>query len=73
MKKKSIKHLTLGKKTVSKLNKNEVSGGTLTGVSFFIKCITPGPTRFCGTQIPGCNSMQVCETIEVDNNTLPIC
>jgi hypothetical protein len=73
MKKKSIKHLTLGKKTVSKLNKNEVAGGTRTGVSFFIDCITPGPTAGCGTQIPNCNSMQVCETVERDKNTLPIC
>ena len=71
MKKKSIKHLSLGKKTVSKLNKQEVAGGI--GISFFIPCTTPGPTTNCGTQIQGCISMQVCETVEVDRNTIPIC
>lgn len=68
MKKKSLKHLSLSKKTVSHLNKNEVSGGAITFPTIFY-CQTAG----CGTQINGCNSRQVCETIEVDRRTIPIC
>ena len=80
MKKKSIKHLKLGKKTVSKLNKNEVAGG-VAPESFYVPCPTPPITIYCtfncttgcGTQIKTCNSVQRCQTIEVDAQTLPIC
>ena len=46
MKKKSIKHLTLGKKTVSKLNKNEVTGGLPATVWI---CPTPPVSLDCPT------------------------
>ena len=68
MKKKSLKHLNLGKKVVSKLNKNTVQGGAITYPTFRY-CQTAG----CGTQIEGCNSREVCETVEVDKYTTPIC
>lgn len=68
MKKKSLKHLSLGKNTVSNLTKNEVSGGAITFPTFRY-CQTAG----CGTNIEGCNSREVCETIEVDRFTTPIC
>ena len=79
MKKKSIKHLKLGKKTVSKLTKNEATGGA--PESFYVICPTPPITIYCtfnctvgcGTLIRTCNSVQACQTIEVDTQTLPIC
>ncbi|XLS30523.1 class I lanthipeptide [Flavobacteriaceae bacterium M23B6Z8] len=64
MKKKSLGTLSLSKKTVSNLNGNDLTGGRL---------IAPPTFYNCGTQINGCNSRNVCETIEVDRRTLPIC
>ena len=60
MKKKSIKNLSLGKKTVSRLNKNEVTGGApetfwtcptppisiQCPISFYI-CPTPPVSKYC--------------------------
>jgi hypothetical protein len=74
MKKKSIKHLSLRKNTVSKLNKHDISGGA----PETLICPTPPVSRYCtffncGTQIRTCNSRQVCQTIEVDTLTRPIC
>ena len=59
MKKKSIQHLRLGKKTVSKLNKNEVTGG-VAPPSFFRPCPTPPISQYCTFN---CTGPQLCNTI----------
>lgn len=77
MKKKSINSLKLRKSTVSNLNKT--NGGADATLSVFI-CPTPPVTILCSVLIKcqslndDCyNSRNRCQTIERDQNTLPIC
>ncbi len=82
MKKKKLKSLDIKKSTISQLNKNTLNGGALVPNTHYVVCGT-GPqtiicTFNCTFQI-GCggtttyNSQNRCKTIEVDQNTLPIC
>lgn len=78
MKKKSIKNLSLNKKSISKLHtSNEVVGGTLNSIKYCIRTfIDVYGNNVCirtvlncdRTKKPGCVF-----TNEVDSNTLPIC
>ena len=88
MKKKNLKNLSVKKSTISNLNEDALKGGairtfyTVCGTGpHTIACTFQAPT--CGVSLactfvePDCggtyNSMNRCKTIEVDQNTLPIC
>lgn len=73
MKKKNLKNLSLNKSSISNLD--AVSGGAAsisvficTGLTFFRTC-TVLTANDCGTY----NSVNRCQTIEVDRFTRPIC
>ncbi|MCH2196970.1 hypothetical protein [Kordia sp.] len=78
MKKKNLKSLDLKKATISNLNTQEISGGTII-ITFTIE--RPCPIRITKTTCSGaaeCNSMDICtatrcKTNEFDTETRPIC
>jgi hypothetical protein len=78
MKKKNLKNLALKKATVSNLNSQSISGGTII-ITFTIE--RPCPIRLTKTTCSGaaeCNSIQICtatfcKTTEINTDTRPLC
>ena len=78
MKKKNLKSLALKKATVSNLNTQSVSGGTIV---ILLTVERPCPIRLTKTTCSGaaeCNSMDICtathcKTFEIDTETRPVC
>lgn len=83
MKKKKLKSLDIKKSTISKLNKNTLNGGALVPKTHYAVCGTGPQTIICTfnctfdctfqIECETYNSQNRCKTIEVDQNTLPIC
>ncbi|MCH2196969.1 hypothetical protein [Kordia sp.] len=74
MKKKKLKNLNVKKSTISNLSKDALTGGTIR--THYTVCGTGPHTIACTFQAPNCgtyNSVNQCQTIEVDKNTIPIC
>ncbi|MFK7748329.1 MAG: hypothetical protein AB8B65_08065 [Kordia sp.] len=76
MKKKSIKNLSLNKKSISNLHAHQNTGGTLNTIRYCIRTfVDANGNNIClrtvnceRTKQPGCVN-----TNEVDTNTYPIC
>lgn len=79
MKKKKLKSLDIKKSTISNLNKNTLNGGALVPQTHYVVCGTGPQTIICTftctfqIECETYNSQNRCKTIEVDQNTLPIC
>ncbi len=80
MKKKNLKNLSINKSKVSNLNKDDIMAG-LAIKTYFYQCGTDYAQCGTGPQTIACtgglvctyNSVERCQTIEVDRYTVPIC
>jgi hypothetical protein len=74
MKKKNLKNLSINKSKVSNLNKEDIIAGLAIITYYYQQCGTGPQTIACtGGIICTYNSVQRCQTIEVDYATRPIC
>jgi len=74
MKKKNLKSLSINKSKVSNLNKEDIIAGLAIKTYYYYQCGT-GPETIGCTGGAACtyNSVQRCQTNEVDYATRPIC